>query len=214
MEAGLDTSVVNPLGQPIGEMIGPGWSIPEAGGEPVAAGTPGHPAGEDTILAGPVALSFTRVARRRLQVTARSLAGGDVVAVDTVDLARAGQRQRFVVQVLEKLDLAEHDAKALEDDLDQTLLQLASSAATPAAPGHAAAPAAEFRVVEDADDPELNGLYATMPPAQIANFDMRIIEHVVVSDEDHQSPEPTPCSPSCRNCGDEPLLRDDRRNCD
>ncbi len=38
----------------------------------------------------------------------------------------------------------------------------------------------------DAANPELNGLYAMMPPAQIANFDMRILEHVIVSDEDRE----------------------------
>jgi hypothetical protein len=186
LETALDNSAVNSFDQPIGEMTGLGGTVQQAGDNPVAAGTQGHPAGEDTILAGPVALSFNRVARRRHQLTVRRLPDGDVVAVDTIDLARAGQRQRFIEQVLGKLELPESDAKALEDLLDQRLLQLASAPTAPAAPGHAASPEAEFRVVEDAADPELNGLYATMPPAQIANFDMRIIEHVVVSDEDDQ----------------------------
>ncbi len=55
MQAVQDSSVANPFGQPIGS----GGSIRAAGGEPVAPGTLGPPAVNDTILAGPVALSFT-----------------------------------------------------------------------------------------------------------------------------------------------------------
>jgi hypothetical protein len=72
----------------------------------------------------------------------------------------------------------------VETGLEQSLLQLASAPSTPQASGHAAAAEPEFRVVADAGDPELDGIYATMPPARIANFDMRILEHVVVEDED------------------------------
>jgi hypothetical protein len=188
MQAVLESSVVNPLALPAGEMTDSGGSIQELGDNPVAAGTQADAAGEEAILVGPVALAFTRVAKGQHQVTVRHQAGGDVVAVDTFDVAKAGQRQRqrFIEQVLEKLHLAEADAKVLEQGLDQRLLQGASSATTPATTGHAAAPAGEFLVVDDAGDPELNGLHATMPPAHIANFDMRILEKVVVSDEDRQ----------------------------
>ena len=185
MEAVLDSSVVNHLGQPVGELTGSGGSILEPGGDPVAAGGPADPAGEGAIVVSPVALSFKRIWKRH-QVTARLEGSGDVVALDTLDLARAGQRQRFIEQVVEKMGLAEAAANALEHGLDQTLLQLASSPATTATTGHAAAHEAEFRVVDNAGDPELNGIYATMPPAQIANFDMRIVEKVIVSDEDRQ----------------------------
>ena len=132
-------------------------------------------------MVGPVSLVLTRVAKRRYQLTARRLAGGDVVAVDTLDLARAGQRQRFIEQVLEKLAPPRaRGAGAGSTGWTRPCSQLASAPATPAASGLAVAPEAEFRVVEDAGDPELNGLYATTPPAQIGNFDMRILEHVVV----------------------------------
>jgi hypothetical protein len=183
MEAVLDSSVVNHLGQLIGELTGSGGSILEPGDDPVAASTPAGPAGEEAIVVSPVALSFKRIGKRH-QVTARLEASGDVVALDTLDLARAGQRQRFIEHVLEKMGLAEAEANALEHGLDQALLQFASSPATTATTGHAAATEAEFRVIDNAADPELNGLYATMPPAQICNFHMQILEHVVVEDED------------------------------
>jgi hypothetical protein len=186
LETAPDISAANSFDQPIGEMTGLGGSVQQAGDNSVAAGTQGHPAGADTILVGPVALSSFRVARRRHQLTVRRLPDGDVVAVDTIDVARAGQRQRITAQVLEKLGLPEPEATALEAGLDQHLLQLAASSTTPATTCHAASPEAEFRAVEDAADPELNGLYATMPPAQICNFTMQIVEYVIIDDEDGQ----------------------------
>jgi hypothetical protein len=186
MQSVLDSSVVNPLAQPIGAMTGSGGSIEEPGDNPVAAGTQADPAGDEAIVVGPVALEFTRVGKRQHQVTARHQAGGAVVAVDTIDLAKSGQRTRFIEQVLEKLDLAGADATALGAEVEQRLLELASSPVAAPAPAQCASPAAEFCVVDDAGDPELNGIYTTMPPAQIANFDLRILEHIFVCDEDHQ----------------------------
>ncbi len=186
MQAGLDSSVTVLSGQSSGEMAGSDGLIQESGGEPVSAGVHGEPAADEAIVVGPVTLALSRAGKRQHQVTARLQAGGEVVAVDTLDLARAGQRRNFVEQVLEKLALPEAEAEALEDGLDQRLLQLASAPVTPAASATAAAPASEFFVIDDAGDPELNGIYAALPLTQIANFDMRILEHVVVSDEDHQ----------------------------
>jgi hypothetical protein len=178
-----DTSTVNPSDQPIGKPIGAGESVQNEGGGPPADETHGHAAGDGEILVGPANLSVARVAKRRHQITARRPAG-EVVAVDTIELARAGQRQRFIEQVLEKLGLPEADAKSLETELDKALLQLASAPATTPASGHAAATEAEFCVVADVSDPELNGIYSTTPPARVANFDLRILEHIVVEDED------------------------------
>jgi hypothetical protein len=186
METGLDGLIAVPMGQPDGEITGSGGSVQEAGGQPVAAGVQVDPAGEEAILVGPVTLALSRAGKRQHQVTARHRAGGEVVAVDTFDLARAGQRRKFIEQVLEKLDLPEVEANALEGGLDQRLLELASAPAAPAASGPAQAPASEFLVVDHAGDPELNGIYMAAPLAQIANFDMRILEHVVISDEERQ----------------------------
>src|SRR5262245_50944935 len=186
MQAGPESLVVSSFDQTIGELTGPGGSVPQAGDGAIAAGGQAGSAGGGGILVGPLALSFERVARRRHQLTARRRDGGDVIAVDTIELARAGQRQRFIDQILEKLDLAEPEAGALGAGLDQALLQLASAPPPSGTSGHAATAEAEFQVVDDAGDPELAGLYTTMPPAQIANFDMRIVEKVLVADEDRQ----------------------------
>ena len=78
---------------------GVGGSIRQA----VDAAIPGLAAGAGEITVGPVALSRAPAARGRQWVTARRLASGGVVAVDTVDLARAGQRRRSVQQAPEKL---------------------------------------------------------------------------------------------------------------
>jgi hypothetical protein len=182
MEAVLGVSAIDSFGQPAGDVIGLGGPTQESD-DIVAAVTPGHAASEGAIVVGPVAVSVERVNKRRHQITARRLAG-DVIAVDTLELARAGQRQRLIEQVLEKLGLPDSDAEELEAGLDQFLLQLASSPAKPPVSNQAAATEAEFHVVADAGDPELNGIYATKPPAQIANFDMRILEHVIVEEED------------------------------
>ncbi len=186
MQAATDSSAVSHLGQPIGDPTGLEGSAQESFLGPKPEGGAAVPAGEGPVLVGLVALWSDRVAKRRHQVTARLRAGGEILALDTIDLARSGQRERFINQVLEKLALDEPDAKPLEDALAQALLQLASSPATPAAPGCDAAPEAEFRIVSGAANPELDGIYSTMPPAQIGNFTMQILEHVVVSDEDRQ----------------------------
>jgi hypothetical protein len=183
MEMVLGAPTVDSFGQPSGELIGTGELIKQMGGEPVAAVAQGHSAGEGAIVVGPLAISVERVSKRRHQITARRL-DGDLITVDTIEPGRAGQRQRFIEQVLEKLGFSGPDADELETGLDQPLLQIASSPATPPVPSQAAAAEPEFRVVAGAGDPELDGIYATMPPGQIANFDMRILEHIVVEDED------------------------------
>ena len=106
MQAGLDSSMTVPSGQSSGEMASSDGLIQESGGEPVSAGVHGEPAADEAIVVGPVTLALSRAGKRQHQVTARLQAGGEVVAVDTLDLARAGQRRNFIEQVLEKLALA------------------------------------------------------------------------------------------------------------
>jgi hypothetical protein len=172
------------LVQPFGELNGSGGPIQQVGDLVALSGEPASHAGANTISASPVELSFTPVARRRHQLTARRQDDGAVVAVDTIDLARAGQRQRFAKQVLEALDLPEPEANTLEDLLDQQLLQLASAPTTPTAADGGSRHEAEFRLVDDADDPELNGFYTTSPLAQLGNFTMQIAEYIVIEDEE------------------------------
>jgi hypothetical protein len=189
MQAGLDVPEVSPLDQPGGEMINrigvahePGDVVDTAGGLSVVAG-------EEMILVGPIVLGMTRVAKRQHKVTARRLDNGDIVAVDTIDLGKAGQRQRLIQQVLEKLALPDPDAEVLDGSLDQRLLRLSASVpASLAPPGTAGATGAEFSLVHDSQNPQNSGLYWNLqvPPAQICNFDMRIAEHVVIRDEADQ----------------------------
>ena len=181
MEAVLDISTVNLLAQPVGELTGSGGSIPEADDDPVAADEEAHPAGQGAIVIRP---------RRARLHSGREAAAPDHGAAPGRRRRRRRRHprpgagpasaQRFIEQVLEKLDLADPDAKALEAGSTRPC----SSSPRPrrhrrrrATPWRTEA---EFRVVDNAGDPELNGLYATMPPAQIGNFDMRILEHVVV----------------------------------
>ena len=188
MQAAQDSSAVNHLGQSDRRDDRPGGSIQEAGDDSVAAGGPAAPAGGDTILVGPVAaLDSSRVAKRRHQLTARLRPGGDVVAVDTIDLARAGQRQRvhragpgeagprpsprrrrWRTGWTRPCSSSPRPRRARRRPVTPRPTRPSSASST------------------DAGDPELNGLYTTMPPAQIANFDMQILEHVVVGDEDRE----------------------------
>jgi hypothetical protein len=149
----------------------------------------GVPAAEQAILVGPVALELTPVAKGKHRITARRVDGGDIVAVDTVDLGRAAQRTRFIEQILEKMALAEHDDAALNHALDQRLLEIsAAPTAVLQVAGDVVAPEAEFSVVDDPQNPRASGLYWNLevPPAQICNFAMRITEHVVLRDEGQQ----------------------------
>src|SRR5262249_12018335 len=52
--------------------------------------------------------------------------------------------------------------------------------------GHAAADGPEFLAVAGSANPELDGLHTTTPPAQISNFDLRILEKILVADEDRE----------------------------
>ena len=90
------------------------------------------PVGQETIIIGPVALELTPVAKGKHRITARRVEGGDIVAVDTVDMGKAAQRKRFIEQIREKLALPEHDDAALNQALDQRLLEI--SALPPAVP--------------------------------------------------------------------------------
>ena len=171
MQAAQDSSVMTHLGHPIGEPIGPVESLEGAANSAVAASGPATSGGGDTILVGPVELSITRVAKRRHQLTARRVLGGDVLAVTPSTCAgrpaaavhRAGPRA---------LDPAEPEAMAPEHGLDQALLQLASAPDGPAAPGHAAAHEAELRARGCRRSRARRPLY-DRAAAQIANFDMR-----------------------------------------
>ena len=189
MQAGLETATLDSFDQPIDEMIGPPDVTDEPGGGGPATIPQGGPAGQETIVIGPVALELTPIAKRKHRITARRVDGGEIVAVDTVDLGRAAQRKRFIEQILEKLALAEHDDAALDQSLDQRLLEIsAAPTAVLQAADDAVAPEAEFSVVDDAQNPQDSGLYwnVEVPPAQICNFDMRITEHVVIRDEGEQ----------------------------
>jgi hypothetical protein len=181
----LNTIAIDTFDQPIGESTDLSGSIPEPGDTVAATGAQGFSSGAGAIVVGPMALSVALVAKRQHQVTARGLAGGDVIAVDTFDMAKAGQRKRFIEQVLEKLTLPEQQAGALDDALDQQLLQLASSPTGLTSPGGVLNPGPEFFVVDDTQSPQARGLYwnGAMPPVQICNFDMRIQEHVVIRDD-------------------------------
>jgi hypothetical protein len=151
--------IASPPSEPHSDEVGaPAASAEHDGVGPLDACTPAPAAGgAREVVVGPVALSLAPAARRRHRVTARLLAGGQVVAVDTVELARAAQRERFVEQLLEKLDLPAAEAAPLADGLNAVLLQLASSAGEPGATGQPAGPLAEFRVVENAENPDLDG---------------------------------------------------------
>ena len=185
MHAVLDTAAIDVLDQSIGESIGSGGCFPHPGDTVAATVAPGVLPDEGVIVVGPIALSAARVAKRQYQVTARLLAGGEVIAVDTFDLARAGPRSRFIEQTREKLALPEPQAAALDDLLDQQLLQLAASPTALTSPAGVPAPGPEFFVVDDPQGPQPPGLYrnGAATPVPICNFDLRILEHVVVRDE-------------------------------
>ncbi len=188
MQPELGTATFNPFEQAIDATIGlPGLTLVEPGGVAPDTMTPGGPAAEQATLGGPVALELTPIANHKHRIAARRRDGGELVAVDIVDLGRAAQRKRFIEQVLEKLPLSEHDDAALNHALDQRLLEMAAAPTTTVlqAADDAVATQPEFRVVDDARNPRASGLYwnVEVPPAHISNFDMRITEHVVIRDE-------------------------------
>jgi hypothetical protein len=188
MQIAFEAPSVNSLEQPIGETIQPIGTTAEPGGEAAAAGGQGGVAGQQSIFVGLVTLEMIHVTKRQHRVTARRSDNGDVVAVDTIDMGKAGQRQHLIEQIVEMLALPAHDAAALKDSLNQQLLTLSSSAASLAPVGTAEGPDAEFSYVEDVQNPWNSGLYCNqqVPPDQICNFDMRIDEHIVIRDEGDQ----------------------------
>ncbi len=95
MQVELDTATLNFTDQPIAELIGPPGGTHEPGAGEPATFPQGGPAGQEPIVIGPVALELTPIAKGKHRITARRVDGGDIVAVDTVDLGRAAQRKRL-----------------------------------------------------------------------------------------------------------------------
>ena len=117
----------------------------------------------EIIVGGIIRLKLTREAKLRFRAVSSNAGTGASLACDTIDLGVQWARDKFIEATLEKLHLNEHEEAQIKSELEQVLLDRAALETSPGASdgaGNSSRP--EFFAVENAKDPEKNGLFQSL----------------------------------------------------